>query len=227
MPPKQPEEAYTAPAAVQRRLAQLGIAVGDVEDIYPLSPGQVEFLTQGNKPEQYWQLMAIRRLPPGFDLNRWVYLTTKLTRQNQILHTLYVYPDGGCDPHTAVQAVLRHSVINLRYRCYSDEAEKQRMVGAEWEARFDPALPFVRYSVLENGVDGSRDLVVKLDHASYDGTLLHLFDAQFQALDARRPIPPHTAFRDFIRYVTAVPKQPQLDYWVSQLCDTHFDFRAE
>ncbi|RJE24545.1 Condensation domain protein [Aspergillus sclerotialis] len=214
---------YQPTDMVYERLAKTGISTNDVEDIYPCSPGQIEFLTQGNKEEQFWQLMAVRTLSDDFDFDRWVYLTTKLTRNNSILRTLYLYTDED-DPQTAVQVVLKHPVLNLEYRSYSTEEEKQKILESEWEHRFDPAKPFIRYTLLVNSEDGTKDLATKLDHASYDGTLLHIFDDQFKALNQGLPIPKHTPFKDFISHVMNIPKEPQLEYWTSLLQDDSFDY---
>ena len=214
---------YQPSHVVYEHLARTGISTNDVEDIYPCSPGQIEFLTQGNKQEQFWQLLAVRNLPDGFDFDRWVYLTTKLTRNNPILRTLYLYTDEN-DPRTAVQVVLKHPVLNLKYRSYATDEEKQKILESEWEDRFDPSKPFVRYTLLVNSEDDTKYLAIKLDHASYDGTLLHIFDDQFKALNQGLPIPKHTPFKDFISHVMTIPKEPQLDYWTTLLQNHSFDY---
>jgi amino acid adenylation domain-containing protein len=214
---------YRPPSIVYERLSRIGIPQSDIEDIYPCSPGQVEFLTQGSKDEQFWQLMAIRELSKDFDFNHWIQLTTKLTQNSQILRALYLYIDDN-NPQTAIQVVLKHPALNMAYRSYSTEEEKQRTIESEWEARFDPAKPFVRYTLLVNSQNGTRDLLIKLDHASYDGTLLHIFDDAFMALNKGLPLPKHTPFKDYINHIAAIPKQPQLDYWTGLLKNHHFDF---
>ncbi|KAA8643884.1 putative nonribosomal peptide synthase [Aspergillus tanneri] len=214
---------YEPPQAVYERLFQAGVSTNDIEDIYPCSPGQIEFLTQGKKQEQFWQLMAVRTLPDDLDFERWVYLTTQLTKKNQILRALYIHTDPN-DPQTAVQVVLKHPVLNLAYRSYRTEEEKQEILEAEWETLFDPSKPFVRYTLLVNSENGTRDLAIKLDHASYDGTLLHIFDDQFKALHQNQPIQKHTPFKDFINHILCTPKQPQLDYWSRVLEDYRFEF---
>ncbi|GLB08010.1 nonribosomal peptide synthase [Aspergillus tubingensis] len=215
--------AFQPTEVMYNQLAKLGISRPEVEDIYPLSPGQIEFLTQGNKPEQFWQLMTVRRLPAGFDFSRWISLTTQLTQHNQILRALYLYADESRDPRTAVQVILRDATLNLTYHTYTTEEEKQSLIDNNWEERFDPARPFVRYALLTDATTGAKDLVIKLDHASYDGTLLHIFDDQFLALARNEPIPECTPFKEYINYITSLPKQPQLDYWTNLLKPYHND----
>ncbi|KAL8936307.1 MAG: hypothetical protein Q9216_005001 [Gyalolechia sp. 2 TL-2023] len=214
---------YQPPDAVYQRLSQIGVQQAEVEDIYPCSPGQIEFLTQGNQEDQFWQLMAVRELPRDFDFDRWIQLTTELTQSHQILRALYMYADED-KPQTAVQVVLKHPLLNLNFRSFETGEEKQQMINSEWETRFDPAKPFVRYTLLESSIDGTRYLVVKLDHASYDGTLLHLFDDHFKALSHNSMIPSYTPFRTFISHVISTPKQPQLDYWIRLLENKSFTF---
>jgi amino acid adenylation domain-containing protein len=214
---------YQPSDSMYEYLSGIGVPQDEVEDIYPCSPGQIEFLTQGNKQDQFWQLMAVRELPNDLDFDRWIQLTKTLTQRNQILRALYLYTDKD-DPQTAVQVVLKHPALNLCYKSFGTEDEKQQILETEWENRFDLAKPFVRYTCLVNSKTGQKYLVVKLDHASYDGTLLHIFDAQFKALDKDLPITKHTPFKQFISHVISQPKQPQLDYWTNLLSDKTFSF---
>ncbi|EAW21021.1 putative nonribosomal peptide synthase [Aspergillus fischeri NRRL 181] len=213
---------YRPSELVYQRLEQIGVSKNDVEDIYPCSPGQIEFFTQGEKPDRFWQLMAVRTLPDGLDFDRWIYLTTQLTKNNQILRALYLQTDSQ-NAQTLVQVVLKHPVLNLVYRSYRTEEEKQSILEAEWQRPFDPAKPFVRYTLLEDS-QGTRHLVINLHHSSYDGTLLHIFDDQFQALNQNQPIQQPTPFKDFITHFLRTPKQPQLDYWTRLLQNHYFDF---
>ncbi|KAF1359039.1 putative nonribosomal peptide synthase [Lizonia empirigonia] len=214
---------YQPPKSVYDYLAGIGISQDEVEDVYPCSPGQIEFLTQGKKQDQYWQLMAVRELPDELDFDRWIVLTRRLTQENQILRALYLYTDKD-DPQTAVQVVLKQPSLDLSYKSFKTATEKQQILDTEWETRFDPAKPFVRYTCLFDSKSGQRFLVVKLDHASYDGTLLHIFDDQFKAFDKGAPIAKHTPFKHFIAHVLSQPKQPQLDYWTHWLANKTFSF---
>ncbi|KAM3532778.1 hypothetical protein MY4038_003955 [Beauveria bassiana] len=216
---------YVPGPEIYTRLKELAVAEQDIEDIYPCSPGQVEFLTQGNKREQFWQLMTIRELPKDLDFARWVELTTMLTARNQILRAMYVYGEEG-NTATAVQVILKQPTLNLSYQSYATEAEFKAIVEAEWDLRFNPAKVFVRYTLLTNSATGTRHILIKLDHASYDGTLLHIFDDQFKALNHGVAPRPSTEFRDFIGHIRETPKQPQLDYWTSLLKDKIFDYPA-
>ncbi|PYI02181.1 nonribosomal peptide synthase [Aspergillus sclerotiicarbonarius CBS 121057] len=219
-----PAVAFQPTEAMYDRLSHMGISRNEVEDIYPCSPGQIEFLTQGNKQEQFWQLMAVRTLPADLDFDRWISLTTTLTQNSQILRALYLYTDEQRDPRTAVQVVLKNPSLNLTSLTYHTDEEKQHIIDADWEQRFDPAKPFVRYTLLTHASTGTRDLVIKLDHASYDGTLLHIFDDQVKALARNAPLPPLTPFKDYITYTSSIPKQPQLDYWTRLLPTQPFTF---
>lgn len=220
------ETSFQALETAYGRLSQLNISQDDVEDVYPCSPGQIEFLTQGSKQDQFWQLMTVRSLPEDFDFDRWLHLTAKLTEHNPILRTLYLCINER-DPLTAIQVVLKHSILNVVYLSYDDEQGKQQLLDKEWDKLFEPDKTFVRYSLLTSSQDGSRDLVIKLDHASYDGSLLRIFDDQFIALNNGLSIPNHTPFKDFIRYVTTSDKQGQLNYWTNLLRDSTFSFPTQ
>ncbi|KAK0660103.1 hypothetical protein QBC41DRAFT_43565 [Cercophora samala] len=212
--------------AVRDKLRASGLSDDDVEDIYHCGPGQVEFLTQGHSKEQFWMLMTVRRLPGGFDLKRWVDLTRQLTQANQILRAMYMKQDDA-DPLSWVQIILKKPVLDLELvDCPSaDGEEKDKLVRNHWEQRFSIGRPFVRYLILRYP-DGTMDLVTKLDHAMYDGTLLRIFDDQFAALRDGLPMPVSpTSFKRFAEY-TNLPRlrEPMLDFWKSTLVGNRFSF---
>ncbi|KAK4670006.1 NRPS protein [Podospora pseudopauciseta] len=213
---------------VRDRLRASGLSDDDVEDIYHCGPGQVEFLTQGHSEEQFWMLMTVRRLPVGFNLERWINLTEKLTQANQILRAMYMKQDES-DPLSWVQIILRKPILDLEVvDCPTpDGEEKERLVRRHWDQRFSVGRPFVRYLVLRYP-DGTMDLVTKLDHAMYDGTLLRIFDDQFAALRDGHPMPVSpTSFKTFAEY-TNLPslREPMLNFWKSTLSGNRFSFPA-
>lgn len=81
---------YDIPQVVLSAIENAGITYNQgIEDIYPCSPGQIEFLSQGHKKQQFWNLTACRELPPDFDFQRWTDITTQLTSRNHIMRTMY------------------------------------------------------------------------------------------------------------------------------------------
>jgi amino acid adenylation domain-containing protein len=218
--------AYIPGQDIYDRLKELAIPDEEIEEIYPCSPGQVEFLTQGNKNEQFWQLLTLRELPSGFDFDRWIEVTKVLTLKNQILRAVYVYAEPA-NTETVVQVIPKQPTLNLRYQSYTTEDEMKKIIDSKWERLFDPAKAFVRYTLLTNSETGARHILIKLDHASYDGTLLHIFDDQFKALHQGLTPALSTGFRDFINHVRSTPKQPQLDYWTRLLRGRTFSYPSQ
>jgi hypothetical protein len=70
------------------------------------------------------------------------------------------------------------------------------------------------------------DLVTKLDHAMYDGTLLRIFDDQFAALRDGRPVPvAPTPFKAFVEHTNQPHlRAPMLSFWKSTLAGNRFSF---
>jgi amino acid adenylation domain-containing protein len=93
----QVEVVLKIPEAVLFALREAGIAAGAIEDIYPCGPGQTEFLIQGHKEQQFWNLHAFRELSPDFDLRRWRETTTTLTARNQIMRASYIKANANDD----------------------------------------------------------------------------------------------------------------------------------
>lgn len=85
---------YTTPESLKQAIEDSPIiSEEDIEEVYPCGPGQIEFLTQGVKNDQFWNLTASRPLPEDFDLARWKEITRGLTAENQILRAFYFQAD--------------------------------------------------------------------------------------------------------------------------------------
>lgn len=81
---------YTVPASLKEAIrAAPHLKEEDIEQIYPCGPGQIEFLTQDTKQEQFWNLTTSRPLPQDFDLGHWKEVTRRMTAANQILRAFY------------------------------------------------------------------------------------------------------------------------------------------
>lgn len=216
---------YVVGPHVLEQLAASGVGADDIEDMYACAPGQVEFLTQGQTDDQFWQLMTVRRLPSGFDMARWTELTRQLTARNQILRAMYLKQDTS-DPLSWCQVILKEPVMDMAYVACSSEDQKTQLIKRHWDTPFTTAKPFVRYLVLTHA-DGAVDLCTKLDHAMYDGTLLRIFDDQFAALRDGTPMPKAVPFKDFVAHTNDQEERAKmLDFWTTDLKDNAFNYPA-
>lgn len=106
---------HVIPQSIYQALDRCGIDYKEtIEDIYPCSPGQIEFLTQGQKKQQFWNLTACRDLPQDFDLERWIQLTTDLTSKNQILRAMFLMADES-EPSSWYQVSSHQSCCQRPY----------------------------------------------------------------------------------------------------------------
>ncbi|TEA14612.1 Nonribosomal peptide synthase sidE [Colletotrichum sidae] len=184
----------------------------DVEYAYPCPPGQTEFLKQGSRREQAWVLQTVRRMPAAADQDVWIASTSALVAANDILRTTWLQVSET----DWVGLVLRSCRLDLtRLRCET-EAEAASFAESAWNERFVFGRPFIRYNIITYP-DGSWDLVTKMDHAVYDGTLLRIFDDHYAAILGKQPLPVHTAFRDFASHMFARDKSKSLAYWRERL----------
>jgi len=85
------------------------------------------------------------------------------------------------------------------------------------DSHFEFGMPTVKYLVLCSQLDQSRTLCVKIDHATYDGTLLRIFDEQFLALAAGSPLPEIIEFKNYINWHQSEDRQKHISYWASLL----------
>ncbi|KAI1368161.1 hypothetical protein F5Y08DRAFT_10285 [Xylaria arbuscula] len=211
---------YSIPQSLKQAVRNTpGLEVEDIEEAFPCGPGQTEFLTQGVKPEQFWNLVACRALPYDFDLDAWKEVTRKLTAANQILRAFYFQADPN-DATSWYQISLKEPVLNWEERSYTTDEEKTKLITELRFGRFEFGKPAVQYLVLHSHTDQSRTLCIKVDHGSYDGTLLRIFDDQFKAFVNDSPAPSIYPFKHYVDWLHHEDRTEHLSYWTS-LLDTY------
>ncbi|KAH9832447.1 Acetyl CoA synthetase-like protein [Teratosphaeria destructans] len=204
-----PKREWSVPADVKSRSEEVGLDwQRDVEYVYPCPPGQAEFAAQGEREEQMWVLMASRRMPAAIGIDHWVASTTKLIDTNDILRTSWLKTQDG----QWVGVVLRSPNPDLTTVPCSTEIEANAVVEPFWADRFTFGQPFIKFLVIKYP-DGTWDLIVKLNHAMYDGTLLRIFDDHFGAIVRDEPLPAHEKFKDFAFHMYESEKTESLAYW--------------
>ena len=209
---------FQIPERVVQDMVKAGLTSERVDYTYPCPPGQSEFLQQGARKEKMWVLMATRPLSVSTNVTDWIEAVERLTETNDILRTTFTKVDGQW-----IGVVLKSPVITVDFIDISDDFEKAKVLNNIWESDFVFGKPFIRYAILSRP-DGSKELVTKMDHGLYDGTLLRIFAAHFQELQHGRPAPEHTPFRDFVFHHWNSDKEAALKFWSTDLRPTGFQY---
>ncbi len=112
---------------------------------------------------------------------------------------------------------MKDPILNWEERTYSSEEEKTKLILELRNGRFQFGKPAVQYLVLQSQIDQSRTLCIKVDHGSYDGTLLRIFDDQFKAIVDGRPAPSIYPFKHYIDWLHHESREEHLNYWTALL----------
>ncbi|KAI1995591.1 hypothetical protein LOZ51_003417 [Ophidiomyces ophidiicola] len=212
---------YNPPESLEMKLLERGLTSQKIEDVFPCPPGQVEFLSQGQRKEQFWVLMTVRAIPSSVDIDEWLSYVSRLTRINGILRSTYLQTES----HDWVAVVLNSAEL-LVDRVSCSRGEREAIVEEKlWNKRFEFGEPFIRYLIL-NYEDGTREIAIKMDHALYDGTLLRIFDEQFQAIQGGFSMPEYVPFVHFALHHWGRPKKESMEFWTEYLRGYSFQFPA-
>ncbi|KAF5543764.1 non-ribosomal peptide synthetase [Fusarium phyllophilum] len=200
---------FNVPEKVVEAIESTGRTWDDhVEYAYPCPPGQAEFLKQGARDSQMWVLQTVRHMTGVIEPDAWIKATTQLTEANDILRTTWLEDSPG----NWVGVVLRDTEPNITAVALVSDEEVSEFLEDFWRTRFEFGRPFVKYAIITHG-DSSWDLVIKMDHAVYDGTLLRVFDQHFENILQGKTLPPRAEFRDFTQHVFEQDKSKALEYW--------------
>ena len=194
-----PPEAFNA-------LLSHGVKEEDFEYLYICPPGQAEFLAQGAKSEQYWAVMTVRELAASADVEDWISTAKKLAETNEILRTTFVECEGSW-----YGAVLKAATPIVERLDISNEQGRKDHIERVWQTRFKPGEPYLLYSIM-SWPDGKLEVIVKMDHGLYDGTLLRIFDSHFKGYQ-HNEAQVYTPFRDFATQTASSNKARSLKFW--------------
>ncbi|KAE8373931.1 hypothetical protein BDV26DRAFT_54415 [Aspergillus bertholletiae] len=213
-----PKPSYKAPASVLDTIREYGLTIGDnVEYVYPSPPGQAQFLEEGDRPEQMWVLMAVRKMPESASYMDWIDNTSRLTEVNDILRTSWLRTSEA----QWVGVVMKHAGLDVPIISCDSEEKQSEVVEEFWNERFQFGKPFIKYTILLHS-DNSWDVAIKMNHAAYDGTLLRIFDDHFAAIRQGTAIPSHGEFKDFANFIFQSDKDDSLRFWAETMKDKHY-----
>lgn len=100
---------YDTPKSLLAAIKIAGLGKDHIEHVLPAGPGQAEFLTQGHKRHQFWNLTTCRDLPADFDLKLWIETTKRMTAMNEILRTAY-FREEASDASCWLQVICANHV---------------------------------------------------------------------------------------------------------------------
>ncbi|GAB1205147.1 hypothetical protein APSETT445_003817 [Aspergillus pseudonomiae] len=202
------QQTFVSPSDVDAAISATGLQPTEYEYIYPCPPGQAEFLTQGAHPEALWSLMAVRKVGTNFDSIQWIDLVQQLTTTNDILRTTFTRCHGKW-----YGVVLRDAtpVVEI-YENVSDVEQRNQIIQSLDHHRFVFGQPFIRYAILHLST-GETEIVTKLDHGLYDGTLLRIFGEHFEAYQRDAVLERFTSFKEFAFHIWQMDKSRTLSFW--------------
>ena len=214
---------FVMPESLTAQIKGFGLSItDDIDYAYPAPPGQTEFLNQGQRKDQFWVLMTIRPLAEGIDTEKWLDIVTELTKVNDILRTFYVR-SGFNGKWLGV--VLKKPVVDVSHHKWTDKEHRSRIIESEWRKRFSFGEPWIRYIIMTSP-SGSKEVVIKMDHAAYDGTLLRIFDAQFAAIQHGEPLPAYEDFKNFALHMWREDQSDSIKFWSKLMAGKSFVYPA-
>ena len=203
----QGRQLFEPPHQIRMALSSYGVQQADYEYIYPCPPGQAQFLSQGAKEEQNWVVMIARKFTQSENIDAWIAKAKQLAQTDDILRTTFIRHEDGW-----YGAVLKDPTPIISEQNVSIPEERREILKKVWQSRFPAGQPFLNYTILRM-IDGSCEIVIKMDHGLYDGTLLRVFDDHFRAFHQGDPVPEFTPFRQFASHIWSSDRKRSLQFW--------------
>ena len=151
--------------------------------------------------------MAIRALPSRTNIVHWLFTVSNLNEECPILRSTFMKTRND----RWLAAVLKSTdPVFTSIAC--SRLDKQVWTERVWNEHFAVGRPFVRY-VLICYPDGGRDLIIKMDHGLWDGTLLRLFGEHFALIVSGSASPSREQLQKFCLKHDESDKGACLQFW--------------
>ncbi|XP_065626039.1 nonribosomal peptide synthase sidE-like [Quercus suber] len=176
-----------------------------------------------------WVCMVTRSL--DVDAYLWVRSARELTKANAILRTTFTRFDQS--RYQAYSGWLGVVLKRSSPRSFEDpdivrldgKTSRQQALDRIWNQGFEFGRPFICYTILQH-TDGKLEMVIKMDHGLYDGSLLRIWQSHFSAFHSGQAIAKFTDFRDFAFWTQNMNKTKTKEFWRSQLADSRVEVFA-
>lgn len=200
-------------------LPQAGIAVEEVEDMYPCSPIQQGMLLSQIKDQGAYQAQQICELQPirstTVDLARLSSAWEQVISRHPILRTIFVQSiSAECPFH---QVVLRKKGVHIPRIHFEGPTDVTTAFAQMSRPKYSKNQSANQLTICTT--TGGRTYVrLDFDHALMDATSLAIiFRDLVQAYDGVLPETPATSYGLHVSYLQQTPASESLAYWVDRL----------
>ena len=200
-------------------LPEAGVAVVDVQDIYPCSPIQQGILLSQIKDQGAYQAQQVCELQPlrstTVDLTRLSSAWEQVVSRHPILRTIFIQSVSAQSPFH--QVVLREKQVHVpRIHCEtpSDVTSTFAQMGRPEYADNQSANQLAACTTAE----GRTYVRLNFNHALMDASSLAIiFRDLVQAYDGTLPEAPAPSYGLHVSYLQQTPASESLAYWIDRL----------
>ncbi|MDZ5604326.1 amino acid adenylation domain-containing protein [Pseudomonas sp. RP23018S] len=206
----------------QTHLAQLPLAVGQVEDIYPLSPMQQGMLFHSLEAGEAGLYINQMSVPvEGLEVEPFLAAFAQVIQRHEILRTGFWAAQHLAQPLQIVQRQATLPVVRLDWRGRGDSAQAlSELLEADARQPFDLlAAPLMRLTLVERD-DLPLQLIWTSHHMLVDGwSTSRLLGEVLEAYHNQPPSPIRGRYRDYIRWLQAQPQGALETFWRERLAE--------
>ncbi|KAI0103211.1 hypothetical protein GGR51DRAFT_257654 [Nemania sp. FL0031] len=196
-------------------LPNMGISLGNVEDVYDTSPMQTGVLLSQAKDPVFYQCCIVFRVDTtspfeSVDAERLISAWRSLVRRHSSLRTIFI-PKVFND-NSFVQVVLKTADVRVS-RVFYSSAELGGVLKVQESIQLHDALPPHKLTICDTE-DGRLYIKINFSHASIDGASGEILVRDLLDLyDGSQELPPAPCYRDFISLVQSYNQEDGLRYW--------------
>ena len=183
-----------------------GMAVDDIEDVYPCTPLQEALMALSAKVREAYVAQRVVKLENADMASRLENAFNVATRDSAILRTRIVQVPN----HGLIQVLLNTPIAWHR------GTDVDAYLVQDREETMDLGKPLVRYAMITTAT-GEYQFVLSMHHALYDGWSMPMVVDRINAAYKDAPLPPSPHFREFIRYLKDLDRTTGEAYWREKL----------
>ncbi|KAK4224170.1 non-ribosomal peptide synthetase [Podospora fimiseda] len=190
---------------------QCALPANNIEDVYPCTALQEGLFVLSIKQTGAYVARHCYRVPHTVDLDRYKQAWETIYRASPILRTYIVQLDGAEKrrPSGLYQVVVNKPAV------WQQASSLDALAGAPQRVSLGGAL--AQFTVVDNGNDNNRYVILTMHHAAYDAASLGMLLDDVEAVYNGQQPPARLAFREVIKQLESGQVQETRQFWAKYL----------
>ncbi|KAI4100225.1 MAG: hypothetical protein L6R37_005597 [Teloschistes peruensis] len=198
---------------IEKKLPNLGLDIGNVEDIYKCSQIQQGLLISTQRDAGFYSVQGLYKVSSSkkIDCDRIASSWQKIVDRHPSLRTIFIESSGNTLYDQIVLKSVTANIVRLQSSDVAQAAKSQPVLD------HNTSSPAHRFMICET--EGEVFCSIEISHTLFDGASISIIFEELVTLYEGRSLPEATPYKNYISFLQNQSAQAGIGYWKSYLTE--------